>query len=232
MWIPKLSILVSFALLISCADQYMVSGTSNVEGLEGQTLYLKVYAGDDMRAIDSSRVIHGKFRFNGLMDSVMLANVFVENTSVMPVVLEGGEVSINIGETSQTATGTPLNDSLCKFIQRKTQIDAQLAELPHLESQMIMNGVSLDQINAELAEKAHRLADENDRLVSRFISTNYNNVLGPGMFMIMTSSFAYPILNPKIDAIISQAPPYFLNHPYVRQYIKAAESNMEKLNDN
>lgn len=89
MRIPKLSILASFALLISCADQYMVSGTSNVEGLEGQTLYLKVYAGDDMRAIDSSRVIHGKFRFNGLMDSVMLANVFVENTSVMPVVLEG-----------------------------------------------------------------------------------------------------------------------------------------------
>ena len=106
MRIPKLSILASFALLISCADQYMVSGTSNVEGLEGQTLYLKVYAGDDMRAIDSSRVIHGKFRFNGLMDSVMLANVFVENTSVMPVVLEGGEVSICIGETSQTATGT------------------------------------------------------------------------------------------------------------------------------
>ena len=177
MRIPKLSILASFALLISCADQYMVSGTSNVEGLEGQTLYLKVYAGDDMRAIDSSRVIHGKFRFNGLMDSVMMANVFVENTSVMPVVLEGGEVSINIGETSQTATGTPLNDSLCKFIQRKTQIDAQLAELPHLESQMIMNGVSLDQINAELAEKAHRLADENDRLVSRFISTIVGSII-------------------------------------------------------
>lgn len=232
MRIPMFPLLATAVLLVSCAEQYMVSGTSNVEGLEGKTLYLKVFAGEDMRSIDSSRVIHGKFKFNGIMDSVMMANVFVENTSVMPLVLEGGEVSLNIGETSQTATGTPLNDSLSQFILRKTQLEAQMAELPHLESQMIMNGVSMDQINAELSIKASQLTEENDRLVSRFISSNYNNVLGPGIFMILTSSLQYPILNPKIDAIISQAPPYFLNHPYVREYIKAAESNMEKLNGN
>ena len=46
-------ILVSAAMLASCAEQYVVSGTSNVEGLEGKTLYLKVFAGDDMRSIDS-----------------------------------------------------------------------------------------------------------------------------------------------------------------------------------
>ena len=83
----------------------------------------------------------------------------------------------------------------------------------------------------ELGAKARALNDENDRLVSRFISSNYDNVLGPGIFMIMTSALQYPILYPKIEAIISQAPPYFLNHPYVREYIKAAESNMEKMHD-
>lgn len=228
---PLFPILVSAAVLVSCADQYVVNGTSNVEGLEGKTLFLKVFAGEDMRSIDSSRVVHGKFCFKGVMDSVMMANVFVDDTSVMPLVLEDGEVSLTIGENSQSATGTPLNDSLSHFIQRKTQIDAQMAELPHLESQMIMDGASSDQINAELGEKARELTDENDRLVSRFISNNYNNVLGPGVFMIMTSALQYPILTPKIDAIISQAPPYFLNHPYVREYIKAAESNMEKMHE-
>ncbi|HBE55296.1 MAG TPA: hypothetical protein DDW22_04550, partial [Prevotellaceae bacterium] len=75
---PLFPILVSAAMLASCAEQYVVSGTSNVEGLEGKTLYLKVFAGDDMRSIDSSRVTHGKFNFNGVMDSVMMANVFVD----------------------------------------------------------------------------------------------------------------------------------------------------------
>ncbi len=226
-----LPILVSAAMLVSCAEQYVVNGTSNVEGLEGKTLYLKVFAGEDMRSIDSSRVVHGKFRFGGAMDSVMMANVFVDDTSVMPLVLESGEVSLTIGESSQSATGTPLNDTLTHFIQRKTQLEAQMAELPHLESQMIMDGISYDQINAELSERARRLNEENDRLVSRFFSDNYTNVLGPGVFMIMTSAFKYPILNPKIEAVISQAPPSFLNHPYVREYIKAAESNMEKMRD-
>lgn len=222
-------ILVSAAMLASCAEQYVVSGTSNVEGLEGKTLYLKVFAGDDMRSIDSSRVTHGKFNFNGVMDSVMMANVFVDNTSVMPLVLEKGVVSLTIGENSQSATGTPLNDTLTRFIQKKTQLEAQMTELPHLESQMIMDGISYDQANALLDEKARMLSEENDRLVSRFFSSNYNNVLGPGVFMIMTSALKYPILTPKIEAVISQAPPSFLNHPYVREYIKAAESNMEKM---
>ena len=94
---------------------------------------------------------------------------------------------------------------------------------------MIMNGIDEDQIDAELGEQARKLEIENDRLITRFIRTNYNNVLGPGVFMIMTSGFPYPILNPQIEEIISQAPPYFKNHPYVKEYLKAAESNMEKL---
>lgn len=216
-------------MLGSCSEQYLVSGSSNVEGLEGKMLYLRVFKDDDMCAIDSSRVVHGRFKFRGIMDSVMMANVFLDDNSVMPVVIEQGDVCVQIDENTQSATGTPLNDSLTSFIQKKLQIDARMAELPHLESQMIMNGIDHDQILIELGQQAHELEIENDRLITRFIRSNYNNVLGPGVFMIMTSSLEYPVLNPQIEEIISQAPPYFMNHPYVREYIKKAESNMEKL---
>lgn len=223
------SVIFGAVLFASCSDQYMVSGSSNVEGLEGKMLYLRVFKDDDMCAIDSSRVVHGRFKFRGMMDSVVMANVFLDGSSVMPVVLEDGDVNVRIDENSQSATGTPLNDSLTNFIQRKSQIDARMAELPHLESQMIMNGIDHDQILAELGEQARELELENDKLITRFIRANYNNVLGPGVFMIMTSGFPYPILNPQIEEILSQAPPYFKNHPYVKEYIEKAENNMEKL---
>lgn len=223
------SIILGAVMLASCSEQYLVSGTSNLEGLEGRMLYLRVFKDNDMCAIDSSRVVHGRFKFRGIMDSVMMANVFLDNSSVMPVVLEDGDVCVRIDENSQSATGTPLNDSLTNFIRKKSQIDARMAELPHMESQMIMNGIDHDQIIMELSQQARELEIENDRLITRFIRTNYNNVLGPGVFMIMTSSFQYPVLNPQIEEIISQAPPYFRNNPYVKEYIKAAESNMEKL---
>ena len=147
----------------------------------------------------------------------------------MPVVLESGDVNLRIDENVQSSTGTPLNDSLTNFIQKKSQIDARMNELSRMELQMMMNGMDEDQIRIELESKARQLEVENDRLMTRFIRANYNNVLGPGVFMIMTSGFQYPILNPQIEEIISQAPPYFMNNPYVREYIKVAESNMEKL---
>ena len=223
------SLIFGVVLLVSCSEQYLVSGSSNVDGLEGNMLYLRVFNDDNMMAIDSSRVVHGKFKFRGIMDSVMMAYVFLENSSVMPVVLENGDVNVRIDENSQSATGTPLNDSLTSFIRKKAQIDARMAELPHIEGQMVMDGIDHDQILLVLGEQEQALALENDKLVTRFIRSNYNNVLGPGVFMIKTSGFPYTILNPQIEEIISQAPPYFTNHPYVREYIKKAESNMEKM---
>ena len=201
----------------------MVKGSSNVDELEGQVLTLKVYVDGEMKSIDSTRVVHGRFDFGGNMDSTMLANVFLGNLSLMPIVLEEGEVRLNISETQQTATGTPLNDTLSGFIQRKTQLDARMAELPHLESQMIMDGTDYDEIIYELSKQSKELSAENDQLITRFIRENYNNVLGPGIFMILTSSLPYPVLTPQIEEILTHATPYFLGHPYVKKYIKMAE---------
>ena len=140
-----------------------------MDDLEGQVLTLKVYVDGEMKSIDSTRVVHGRFDFGGNMDSTMLANVFLGNMSLMPIVLEEGEVKLNISETQQTATGTPLNDSLSGFIQKKTQLDARMAELPHLEAQMIMDGTDHNEIIYELGKQSRELSAENDELISRFI---------------------------------------------------------------
>ena len=66
----------------------MVKGSSSLDELEGKMLTLKVYVDGEMRSIDSTRVVHGRFSFGGGMDSTMLANVFWGNVSLMPIVLE------------------------------------------------------------------------------------------------------------------------------------------------
>lgn len=222
-------LLSTLLALISCKSQYMVRGSSNMDELEGKVLTLKVYVDGEMKSIDSTRVVHGRFDFGGSMDSTMLANVFLGDLSVMPIVLEEGEVRLSIGETQQTATGTPLNDTLSGFIQRKTQLDARIAELPHLESRMIMDGADYEDMIYELNRQSKLLADENDQLITRFIRANYNNVLGPGIFMILTSSLPYPVLTPQLEEIITNAPPYFLGHPYVKEYIKKAKEYQEEM---
>lgn len=216
-------------LLNSCATQYNVEGTTNVSMLEGKMLYLKVFDNESMHSLDSCTVQHGRIHFNGTLDSTQMVNIFMDDESMMPMVLEGGVISLTIDESKQDVTGSPLNDTLYNFIRAKVRLDRELDALPSLESKLIMDGVDEMERNSILYSESQRIAEENDKLVTSFIVRNSDNVLGPGVFMIMTSGFAFPQTTPQIEEIMFRAKPYFKNHPYVKSYMEAAEKNMEKI---
>lgn len=212
---------------ISCQQQYLVEGQTTIQELDGKTLYLRVFREDRMVDIDSTEVVHGKFSFKGPLDSIMMVNLFVGSQSIMPLVVESGEIKLSLNVSNSTLGGSPLNDSLYNFLKQKSILDDRMAELPRRESRMIMDGYSQEEIISVLGKEAQNLNIENDRLVTKFIKTNYNNVLGPGVFMIMTSGFDYPVLTPQIDEILLNAPDSFKESDYVSKYIKAAKENME-----
>lgn len=213
----------------SCSTQYLVDGTTNVAMLEGKTLYLKAYADENMKSLDSCKVQHGRIRFDGTLDSIQMVNIFLDNESMMPLVLEKGVISLKIDETQQDVSGSPMNDTLYDFIRSKVKLDREMAELPRRESRMIMEGVDEGERNRILIAESQRIDAETDRLVTSFIVRNSDNVLGPGVFMIMTSGYPYPQLTPQIEEILFRAKPYFKEHPYVKKYVDAAKENMEKI---
>lgn len=217
--------------LLSCSKQYIIQGSSTVQSLDGKMLYLKALKDNQLVDIDSCEVIHGQFEFSGAWDSTMMVNLFMDDESIMPLVLEDGNVQIHIDHAEQSVTGTPLNDTLYAFIHEKSRIDNQIAELSHKESQMIMDGMDHEEILRILNEQAARLNQKNDSLVIGFISRNFDNVLGPGVFMILTSSFPYPIITPQIDSLMSISTPYFQNNSYVKEYMKLAKENMELMKE-
>ena len=219
-----------FAVIVlvasSCTKQYQIQGNSTVKDLDGRMLFLKVVKDGALVSIDSCEVVHGKFKFSGKLDSVMMANLFMDETSVMPLVVESGKISIQIDQAAQSVSGGHLNECLYDFIHQKSLYDNLLAELPHRESQMIMDGIDEDIIMLRLNDEAKRLMAEQDRLITRFITSNFDNVLGSGVFMILTSSYPYPVMTPQIEEIMMKATPYFKNDAYVRQYIEMARENM------
>jgi len=206
-----------------------VEGKSTVQSMDGKKLYLKVYADGDLKDIDSCEVIHGMFQFTGQLDSAVMVNLFMDDEGLMPLVLEENEIQVHIDKAQQYVTGSPLNDTLYNFIREKSRLDNLMAELPHKESRMIMDGVSEDVIMLRLNDEAQRLAAEQDRLITRFITSNFDNVLGSGVFMILTSGYPYPILTPQIEEIMSKATPYFKNNAYVQRYMQAAHENMQQM---
>ncbi len=218
------------AFLASCASSYRVEGPSSVSALDGSKLYLRVLKSGELRNIDSCDVVHGEFHFAGLLDTVRMANLFMDEESIMPVVLEEGDITVKITPAGPSVGGTPMNDSLYKFIDRHNQLVNEMNELGHKQNQMILDGIDEQTIAQQLEVEAARITAEEDQLVTKFIESNYDNVLGTGVFMMLTSQYRYPILTPQIEYLMSRASKHFKEDPYVRDYYQAAQENEARMN--
>ena len=69
-----------------------------------------------------------------------------------------------------------------------------------------------------------------DSLVTSFVTENFDNVLGPGVFFMVTISNPYPELTPWIEDIMSKATDHFKNDPYVKDYYTKAQENEQIMN--
>lgn len=221
---------IALMALASCANSYDISGTSNVSTLDGRMLYLKILENNDFKNVDSCDVVHGQFHFQGSVDSMKMANIFMDDDPVLPLVLESGSITVKLDDTQQVVSGTPMNDKLFGFFKKYQQIQNQLRELVHKHDQAIMNGSDMVAVNKHLNEESIRLSEQEDKLITSFVTDNFNNVLGPGVFFLVTMGNQYPMLSPWIEDIMSKATDYFKNDPYVKDYYKKAQENQEIMN--
>lgn len=217
-------------LFASCSKKYKIEGISSVSLLDGKMLFIKVPAGDHWENIDSAEVIHGLFKMKGEVDSTVFASLYMDDECIMPLVIEPGNIHISIDNAGITIKGTPLNDSFNDFILKKNSLDDRAYDVEHEESRMIMDGHDLATVHNEIGKKRAALADEMNNLAKEFIQQNYDNVLGPGVFLMLFNGMPYPMLTPMMEEIVSKAPESFMNDPLVKEYVAVARSNMEKMN--
>ena len=221
---------ITLLAMTSCANSYNIQGTSNVSTLDGRMLYLKILKNNDFKNIDSCDVVHGQFHFDGNLDSVRMANIFMDDEAVLPLVLESGDINVKLDDAQQIVSGTPLNDKLFKFFKKYQQLQNQQMELVHKHDQAIMNGSDMEVVTRKLNEEAIQLADLEDKLVTSFVTENFDNVLGPGVFFMVTMRNQYPMLSPWIEDIMSKATEHFKNDPYVKDYYQKAQENEQIMN--
>ena len=217
-------------ILTSCASEYQIQGSSSVSRLDGKMLFVKVPQGDGLVKVDSAEVIHGFFRMQGVIDTAMIASLYMDDQSIMPLVMEKGDIEILIDNARIQVKGTPLNEKLYDFVAKKSSLDDRAYEVERLESRLIMDGQPMEMVEKEVRMEREKLSKEMDELVMTFIQDNYENVLGPGVFLMVCNGFPYPLLTPLMEEIIEKAPDSFKNHELIKEYINAARENMKAMN--
>lgn len=226
-----LPFLLLLPFLASCTHKYKIEGTSSVNSLDGKMLYLKSMRGDEWVKLDSAEVVHGLFSMKGKMDSVQMVTLYMDEESIMPIVLESGKIKVTISNTDLKAVGTPLNTALYEFIDKRNKLEESMVELERKETTMVMEGADLDEIHGQLVAEGDSLMKASNAYVKKFISDNYENVLGPSVFMMLCSSLPYPIMTPQIDDIIKDAPYTFKSNKLVREFLTKAKENMKLIEE-
>lgn len=216
-------IIAGLLALSSCASQYNIDGNSSLACMDGQKLYLRIshYVDDRHQVvnIDSCEVIHGRFTFGGSVDSIALAEVYLNNEPLMPIVLEGGELLMQVDNYGQTVTGGPLNERLTAFNQERYRYYNDLWELDAKARALLYQGVSMEEVSRQLEPRRNALLKKLEDMEVKFVLDNSNNALGAGYFMQMAANTGLPLLSPSMERIVKKAPSDFFRHPQVRNYL-------------
>lgn len=227
----SLPLLLLLLLLSSCNQKYKIDGVSSVTRLDGKKIFVKVLQNGEWIKIDSAEIVHGLFSMGGKVDSVLMGTIYLGDENLMPLVLEKGTIKISISNTQLSAQGTPLNDALYQFIAKKNLMDTKIEELDRKEATLIMDGVDLANIHKQLAQEGEVLLVEMNNFTKKFIADNYENVLGPSVFMMLCSSLPYPILTPQIEDILKDAPYSFKTNKLIKEFTTKANENKQLIEE-
>lgn len=228
---PILPLLLLIVIFTSCSRKYKIEGSSSVTSLDGKMLFLKTLQNGDWVTIDSAEVVHGLFKMNGSADSVVMVTLYMNNEGIMPLVLENGKIEVSISNAQLLAKGTPLNDKLYEFIDKRNTMEVKIEELERKEARMVLDGANLEDVHAQLTQEGETLVKEMNAYVKQFIIDNFENVLGPSVFMMMCSSLPYPVMTTQIEDIMRTAPMVFKNNPLVKDFLSKAKENMQLLQE-
>ncbi len=224
-------VLLLAVLLTSCGRKYKIEGSSSVTSLDGKMLFLKVLRGEEWIVVDSAEVIHGIFEMGGPVDSAEMATLYMDQEGIMPLVLEKGKIEITISNTQLTVKGTPLNDKLYGFIDKRNDLEEKIEELERKEARMVLDGGNLEEVRGQLKQEVDAFVKEMNDYVKQFITDNFENVLGPSVFMMMCSTLPYPVMTPQIEDIMRTAPLTFKDNALVKKFLSDAKENMKLIEE-
>ena len=240
--------LVILLALTSCTKSYYIHGTSNISSLDGRQLYLKGGSGDSLITLDSCEVVHGNFSFKGTLDSVQVAQIYMDDMNLQfPIVLEEGDIQLKLDNTLLRVSGTPLNEKLNTFWTKFTQLRNQFIEIDHEEGVSIMNGHDEEATNARLIKKALLVYANIDKLFTAFVTNNFDNILSTWGFLTRVSydmtPNAYPIwmndylyanavsqLPSWVEFIMAKAPDVFKNNAAIKDFYEKFQRAQKEMN--
>ena len=155
-----------FLSFVACSSNSTFTIKASTDHQEGKKVYLiKIDAANMPQAIDSTQVIEGKFSFT---DSIVVPEMhyvyFEKQRENLPVVIEPGEIIINIYKDSMRSSkvsGTKSNEDFTRYMQETSNFYVELnkiqAEIRNAE--IIQDSIIASDLNQQFEKMRSKVFD-------------------------------------------------------------------------
>lgn len=187
----KWGVLCVFLLFLSCRETQLFSVEGLVPGTEydGEWVYLVPFKGATYENVDSACIENGIFRFKR---SVEKDDVCIVRTrpalrltlQELLVIAEPGHLEVHL-DTVSRAAGTPLNDALQQWKEKKEHIDNEM----FLLIQQLRSGNDSIQKN-EIRQQIKYMSEDFSVYNFNFVNANKHNTAGRFVYQMVKRNFS------------------------------------------
>lgn len=197
----KLLYLFSFILMISCVqtdNRYIIEGRLSGTAYDGELIYLVPIEDATAETVDSAKIQNGVFRFEGDASQpgiriLRTRPILRLELQELLVVTESGKISVIIDSVS-SVQGTPQNDALQKWKDRKRNADFAFANL----NQQIREADETQKTKLKLL--LQKFDKEYSNYNYNFVKKNKNTAVGAFIYKMTGFSFT-PKQKREIDSL-------------------------------
>lgn len=216
--------------LNGCMNSYNIEGSADHPGLDNSKVYLRIVKNDELKEVDSTEVVHGKFGFSGTTDSTRVAYLVSDNF-LIPLILEDGDITVKVNKDRKIWGGTDLNDKMFQFFSSHDSLSMKLDDLEHEYTLAFMDGEDMrNDVIPRLSKRHQLIIASMDSLFTQSVTENFDNILGPFFFMVYAQSQRFPEMSPWVVDIMSKATEKFKNDPDVMRFINEAQHIQNQAN--
>ena len=173
-----IAILACIGILSACegsSDKYVITGIVHDHVGNGEKVYIYDFNEGDI--IDSTKVVSGKFSFDGVVGEAKAVRLVVEHHHVN-FILEKGNININMSDEPYSVEGSPLTDKLNGFLAEYEYLFEEVRE-EFMSIDESVSGIEASAIRDKIVED---LSVKIDKLVVSYLEQYPDNVLGAMVF--------------------------------------------------
>lgn len=194
-------------MAISCSKDHKIKGKFKNGNFENTEVHLSKQNPDNPRELlkeETAQVNNQDFYFQGQTDdknatpTIKYIELTRDGETVQTgrIVIEPGQINLEIDSISIKASGTPLNDELTKFNNLMAPLSAELKGL------YAQYGSADDKGKEVIRDKAEKINDEVLKITKNFITNNASNVVGQTFFV----ENSYNLTGPELEEVINLMP--------------------------